>query len=78
MTVINIFVLVGITATFVVFAVVLAWGEYQTRHLKRDVGQKPEKRCEARELNRIKSNSPARTDGEKSVVGIIERERVLG
>ena len=37
----TILVVTGIVCMFVLFAVVLAWGEYQTRHLDRD-RHKPE------------------------------------
>jgi hypothetical protein len=41
MTLIDAVIVSGIVAAFVLFTVVLAWGEYQTRGLSRDVGQKP-------------------------------------
>jgi hypothetical protein len=39
----SIFILITIVATFAVFGIVLAWGEYQTRHLVSDVKQGREK-----------------------------------
>ncbi len=32
-------IVAAIVAAFIVFAVVLAWGEYQTRHLRRPLAQ---------------------------------------
>lgn len=78
MTLMNAFILVGITAMFVVFAAVLAWGEHQTRHLNRDFSQKPTTRGELRELVMAQTKLPERRDGEKSVMGSIEREKADG
>ena len=32
----SILILAGIVAAFMIFGIVLAWGEYQTRHLRSD------------------------------------------
>ena len=37
MPILSMFILALIVAAFVVFAVVLFWGDYQTRHLTRDL-----------------------------------------
>ena len=39
----SIFILIAIVAAFAVFGIVLAWGEYQTRHLVRELKQGREK-----------------------------------
>ena len=40
MPIANMLILSGIVLAFVFFAAVLAWGDYQTRHLSRDAGQR--------------------------------------
>jgi hypothetical protein len=39
----SIFILITIIAAFAAFGIVLAWGEYQTRHLVRELRQRREK-----------------------------------
>ena len=45
----NILILAGIISAFVLFGIVLAWGEYQTRHLKRP-GAEAESAARVQEL----------------------------
>ena len=65
----------GITAAFIFFALVLAWGEYQTRGLNQNVVPKPARQSPKKEQVVVQSRPPARGNDEKLAAGATsERE----
>lgn len=78
MTLTDTVILSGIIAAFTLFAMVLAWGEYQTRSLNRNLGQKPADRSGANEPSHgAQSKLPAQRDERKVVAeNTLEREIV--
>jgi hypothetical protein len=77
MTLTDALVLSAIITAFTLFAVVLAWGDHQTRGLNRNLGQKPQRRSEGNESIVVQSTLAAQWDDGKAVAeSTFEREIV--
>jgi hypothetical protein len=77
MTLTNTFILCGIIAAFTIFAVVLAWGEHQTRHLNRDGKEKLTKRGGPDEPFTAQTRLPAREEGNTIVAANSQRREAV-
>jgi hypothetical protein len=76
MTLTDAVILFGIIAAFTIFAMVLAWGEHQTRGVNRNLGLKPEKPSGVNEPL-AQNQLPAQGDEGATLIASISERREM-